>query len=914
MRVLGTIEVAGADGGLLRTPAGRARTVLALLSVNHGQVVSSDRLIDEAWNGEPPNTAVTQMHGFISALRRALGPAAILTRGHGYVLGACETDLKRMRALIQRGKSLRDDEGSLEAAAGCLRGALALWRGRPFGGTDCAWLESTADLIEEERASALEEYAETELALGNAATLAKPLAEWVAEHPLRERLRASLIQTLLLTGRQAEAIAIYHDLRQLLADELGVDPGPALQDLYARILNGDPLLVTSDSVATPAPQQIPAAVEDFTGRATQVRELRAALTHGTRAAVVVSAVSGTGGIGKSALAVHVAHLAHAEFPDGRLFVNLAGTSGIPASPGDVLARLLRDLGVAARDVPAGLEERSARYRSMLASRRVLVVLDDALNAAQVRPLLPGSPTCAVLVTSRATLPDLAGAVHFGLSAMQLDEGRELFTKIVGASRANAEPDAVAEILRACAGLPLAIRIAAAKLAVRPGWPITEVAGRLATEHRRLAELTAGDLGVRATFWLSFDGLTRDVAHGFRLLGLMPAGTFGLPAAAALLGLPSATAEQVLDVLTDAHMLEAPAPGTYRLHDLLRLFAAELAAAALAPDDRAAATGRLVRWYAAALRAVAGTLAQGRPLPPGRDVLADGVPAFGSHNDALDWCDHEHERLAWAIRSAAGAGAHETAARIAALLSIYADRSGNVGWTEASYLIGLESARELGDKPVQAWLLMALGTLLSSRLEREEEGIEFLKLGMSVSECIGDKLATARVHNSLGTAHHNLERFQAALEHFELAETIFDSLGLAHMRAMALSNAGTACRSMTAYDGALDRYGRALEIRVRIGDRHGEGVSRTSLGIAYRLMGRLDESLEQHRLAVAIQRELGSSHWWLLSALDELGQTLAALGRLNEAREPWAEAAFLAENVGDTRAAEFQGRRATPASP
>jgi DNA-binding SARP family transcriptional activator/tetratricopeptide (TPR) repeat protein len=905
--VLGTLEVTAADGTRLRLPTGRARTVLALLCVSPGQVVSRDRLIDEAWEGAPPGTAVTQMHGLISALRRVLGQEAVLTRGRGYLVAVGETDLTRMRALARRARSLRE-EGSLGAAAGCLGEALALWRGRPFAGIDCASLETTANLIESERVSALEEYAEVKIALGDASELVGSLAGWVAEHPLREGLRASLIRVLLRTGRQAEAIAAYHDLRRRLSDELGVGPGPALHELYESILHGDWEPVTPvGAAAIPVPAQLPAAVADFTGRAAQVDELRAALSLGSQTAVVVSAVSGTGGIGKSALAVHVAHLMRADFPGGQLFVSLAGTSGEPVTPADALARLLRDLGVPAGDVPAGLDERAARYRTALDGRRLLLVLDDARDAAQVRPLLPGSPSCAVLVTSRATLRDLAGSVHFGLSVMVPDEGRELFTKIVGAARTAAEPDAVAEILRVCAGLPLAIRITAAKLASRPGWSIAAGASRLTAEHDRLAELTVGDLAVRASFRLSYDGFTGDAAYVFRLLGLMPAGDFGGPAVAALLGLPVNETERILEPLIDAHMLESPGSGRYKMHDLLRLFAAELATADLEPADRAAAVGRVVGWYGAALFASARAIAQGRPMPPGRDLSAEGAPEFGSQDEALAWCHREQGSVAWAIRTAAAAGAHETAARMAGLLWMQADHSGDVAWIEAAYRTGLHSARALDDKPAEAWLLNILGTLLNSRLERVEEGIELMKYAMLAYEGLGDKSGAARVHGNLGTGYHNLGQNAAALEQFELAEAIHDSLGHDRFRALSLSNAGTACRSMGAYDQALDRYARALEIRQRIGDRPGEGVTRTSLGVAYRLMGRLSESLEQHRLAVSIQREIGANHWWLLSALDETGQTLADMGRDDEAREVWTETALLAGEAGDPRATEFRGR-------
>jgi NB-ARC domain/Bacterial transcriptional activator domain len=372
----------------------------------------------------------------------------LVTRPDGYVLRA-DVDLMRMRELITfAGRCL--EGGNLDQAAASYSEALALWRGRPFTGLDRGDLATTADLIEQEYVSALEAFAETELLRGNHG---------------------------LLTQR--------------------------LQALYQQVLSGDLDMAGPD---VPMPAQLPATISDFTGRAEPVAELLDALAADADAdaahpaALVISAVSGIGGIGKSVLAVHVAHRAAAGFPDGQLYVNLAGASADPAVPAEVLSRLLRDLGVPAAHVPADADERAARYRSLLAGRRVLIVLDDARDAAQVRPLLPGAAGCAVIVTSRARLADLVGAQRIDLDELNRAEARELFTRIVGVGRVRAEPEAVEQILNSCSGLPLAIRIVAAKLAARPGWSIASVAGRLAAEHDRLAELKCGDLAVRARHW------------------------------------------------------------------------------------------------------------------------------------------------------------------------------------------------------------------------------------------------------------------------------------------------------------------------------------------------------------------------------------------------------------------------------
>jgi DNA-binding SARP family transcriptional activator len=502
-RILGPLEVATEDGTVVRLPSGRARIVLAMLCAEAGREVSSDRLIDLAWNGNPPATSATQLHGLISSLRRAFGPArdAIVTRQDGYVLHA-DVDLARMRELITLARHGLEG-GNLDEAAAGLSEALALWRGRPFTGLDRWDLATTADLIEQEYVSALEDYAEAELRRGNHAMLTQQLAGWVSAYPLRENLRGSYITALASSGRQAEALATYHRLRQDLSEDLGVDPSPRLQVLYQQVLSGDLNMPGPD---VPMPAQLPAIISDFTGRAEQVKELLRALAgrEGQPAALVISAVSGIGGIGKSVLAVHVAHHAAADFPDGQLYVNLAGASADPGVPAEVLARLLRDLGVPAAHVPADADERAARYRSLLAGRRALIVFDDARDAAQVRPLLPGAAGCAVIVTSRARLADLVGAQRVDLAELDRGEARELFTRIVGADRVCAEPDAVEQILRSCSGLPLAIRIVAAKLAARPGWSIASVADRLTAEHDRLAELNCGDLAVRASFRQSYD--------------------------------------------------------------------------------------------------------------------------------------------------------------------------------------------------------------------------------------------------------------------------------------------------------------------------------------------------------------------------------------------------------------------------
>lgn len=605
--LLGSFEIRSQDGDVVRLPAGRARTVLALLSLRAGQVAASDRLIDAAWNGAPPASATTRLHGLISDLRRALpteAGAVILTRGAGYLLDVTgeEIDLFQARTLISLARSHRD-RGAAATAARIMAQALGLWRGTPFDGLDCTELQSEAVLIDQVRVDALEEFAELELGLGRHAALASRLIEWAARYPLREGLVGCLMRALARSGRQAEAMAAYHELRRRLADELGVDPAPPVQVIYRCILEGDRELLTSGpslSPGVPMPAQLPADTTDFTGRAGEVERVRAALASGTRGpgAVPVCAISGAAGVGKTAVAVHVAHLLADAFPDGTLHVDLAGTSGEPLAPGIVLARLLRDLGGADDGRPDGKAALGARYRSLLAGRKVLLLLDDARDAAQVKPLLPGSAGSAVLVTSRSRLADLPAAHRVDLDLLPEEEGRKLLRLIVGASRADADHDAAGRLLRSCGGLPLAIRAAGAKLAARPAWAVAGVADRLAPEHRRLTELQAGDLAVRASFRLSYDILDPELARAFRLLGVVWAPALFVGQAAALFDVSVERAERLLDGLTDVHLLQSPAIGVYRMHDLLWLFASEIADASVPQHESHQAIGRLIEWYGA----------------------------------------------------------------------------------------------------------------------------------------------------------------------------------------------------------------------------------------------------------------------------------------------------------------------------
>lgn len=905
----------------MRLPGGRARIALALLCVKRGLVVPTDWLIHAIWNGSPPATATAQTQAHISALRRALGPARELigTTEQGYVLRADEpaTDLGRLRLLVQQARTARQPAEAIELLAE----AVTLWRGRPFGGVDCAELETAAGLIEQEYVTVLEEHARLVLAHGTPAGRAAMitlLLEWCASHPMHEGLRAALIEALARDGRQADAIAAYHDLRERLAEELGVDPGPQLRDLYQRIVSGQSL------AGRIRPAQLPASVADFTGRKSQVEQLADALAPG--ATVAISAVTGTGGMGKTALAVHVGHLVSAGFPDGQLYVNLAGASAEPAAPGDVLARLLRDLDVHSNSVPAGEEERALTYRSVLAGQRVLLVLDDARDAAQVRPLLPGSAGCAVLVTSRARLGDLAAVVRFDLAELDQAEAVELLGRIIGQVRVAAEPRAAESILASCTGLPLAIRIAASNLAVRPGWSLAAYADQLAAEQHRLDLLQCGDQAVRASFRLSYDGLDAEQARTFRLLGLTPPGVLPVAAIAALTGGGLTATERCLEALTEVCLLETPAPAQYRLHDLLRLFANELASTDLAStdlaeDEQAAALRGFTGWYAAGLRSAVGVLAASGRMPPGADLPVRSeweVPEFGTHGAALDWVQRGEATLGWTIRTAAARGWHEAAIRIASLLTLYGLQAGVSEALVATQRIAVDSAVLIGDDLALAWLLTGLSVYLR-RSADHPAAIAAIEQALILRRQGGDRYGEAASYCNLGSAHGEAGLFGAALDDFRRAATIAGELGDDRLLGMVFSNIGRLYQKLGDSDRSLDAFSHGVDVLRRTGDRYSEAVTRIGLGATLQRTGRAEQALAEYRRAESALRELGLAERVLIEALCGAGEILDAQGRTAEAGQSWAEAAALAaaepwlpQDLRERLAARIPPRASRPA--
>jgi DNA-binding SARP family transcriptional activator len=614
-----------------------------MLALHANQLVSAQRLADVLWNESTP-AAMTRLHNLVSALRRGLrrydqaDAACLATHGPGYMLRARvdEFDHERFGRLADQGRKALAC-GDTRLALDRLRAALALWRGPALVDTDPKLIAREAPRLEETRLTVTEDLFDIEIAAGRDAELITGLADLIAEHPLRERPRGQLMLAYYRNGRQAEALRLYQETRRLLVNELGIEPGTALSELHTAILQGDPAL---DSPAERAiatglavepeggdqragrprmaePAQLPADLPDFIGRADVIDRITRRLA--APGPAPIAAVSGMAGIGKTTLAVRIAHRLRHVYPDAQLFADLRGAGSAPTDPADVLAAFLRALGVATEAIPASLAERTALYRSLLAPLRALVLLDNARNSAQVRPLLPGCGAAAVLVTGRDPLAGLTGAVHTHLDVFGSEGAVELLARTAGAERVAADPEAAVGIADACGGLPLAVRIAGARLAARPRWRVRDLAERLVA-RQCLDELVVGDEGVRASFQLSYQALAPAAARAFRLLAVPDLLEISKESAAAVLDTDIADAEALAETLVDAQLLSSPGAGRYRYHDLLRLFACETSQRVDHPDERRTALRRILEVYPVARQPV-GQLSTRRIDPQAAETIS-----------------------------------------------------------------------------------------------------------------------------------------------------------------------------------------------------------------------------------------------------------------------------------------------------
>ncbi|MFJ3866913.1 AfsR/SARP family transcriptional regulator [Streptomyces nigra] len=942
----------------LPTGSPQQRALLAALLLREGRTATAAELIDALWGEEPPSQALAAVRTYASRLRKALGAEVLVSESGGYAirgLGEGALDLARAQELAADGEKARA-AGDLCRARELLGRALALWDGEALAGVPGPYAEAQRVRLEEWRLQLLEARLDMDLEQGCHAEAVSELTALTAAHPLRERLRELLMLALYRSGRQAEALAVYADTRRLLADELGVDPRPGLKELQQRILRADPALAEPSSpAAEPAaapvrPAQLPATVPDFTGRSAFVSELSEVLSSAEGRVMAVSALAGIGGVGKTTLAVHVAHQARAAFPDGQLYVDLQGAGPRAAEPETVLGSFLRALGTADTAIPDSLEERAALYRSVLDGRRVLVLLDNARDAAQVRPLLPGTDGCAALVTSRVRMVDLAGAHLVDLDVMSPEEALALFTKIVGQERVAAEREAALDVVAACGFLPLAIRIAASRLAARRTWTVSSLAAKLADERRRLDELQAGDLAVKATFELGYGALEPAQARAFRLLGLADGPDISLAAAAAVLDLPVEDAEDLLEPLVDMSLLESAAPGRYRFHDLVRLYARSCAERdEHPPGEREAALSRLLDFY---LATAARVYAIERP----GDRLVDHLEAteypgltFTDAKSAVDWLYTESECLLACVRQGAGGGRLRRTVDLLWVAKDLAESGANSHQYEATAVAARDLARTAGDGHAEGRARTALtnALMVSDRFaQADEEARQATLLAQAAGDLapccwapndrgiiafyqgrhddgerhLQEAIANYRTDGNLpgeASALCNLSRIQVSLGRttsaVELARrgvSIYDQLGLTVRLANGRLALGIALTAAGRHAEALKELEEALRLFQENRQRLWEGTANFRMAEAYMAGGRPAMAAQHAERALAL-RVIGGD-WMRANVLTTLGRALQQIGQTDRARACWREALSIHEEAG---AAEAEQVRAllTPAA-
>jgi DNA-binding SARP family transcriptional activator/tetratricopeptide (TPR) repeat protein len=881
-RVLGSVE-ALVDGRPIQLGTAKQRCVLALLALDACRLVHVERLVDLVWGGRPTPGARSTLHSYVSRLRARLArcpDVTLTTSGPCYQLEVDpeQVDVHRFRRLIADARATPSGRETVRL----LRQALALWRGQPLGDVAPPHLRSTlCASLDEERLAAWEELADVELRLGGHTGLLTELRELTERHPLRERLAAAFVVALYRNGQRADALAHCQRLRFRLSTELGIDPSPGLDELHQRVLRDDPDLMgagagagRSGEVSAPqvVPAELPADVGTFTGRTAELARLGALPVGGpaatpTAAAVAIIAIDGMAGVGKTALAVHWAHQVRHRFPDGQLFVDLHGHSqhAAPVDPAVALERVLRTLGLPADRLTQGRDELAALYRSALADRRVLVVLDNAATEDQVRPLLPGTPGCLVMVTSRRRLTGLDGAYPLSLDVLPLSDAVALFTRTARPGRCgNAEAGLVEEIVELCGRLPLAVRIAAARLLARPSWRVEYLAELLRGERGRLAELDPGQRGVTAAFALSYRELTPRQRRVFRLLGLHPGPEIDAAAAAALAGSdPSGTA-RVLEDLVDVHLLRSPAPGRYALHDLLRTFAAQRAVEEEPEAERRSALDRLHDVYLHAATVATGLLyPHDRRQGPGGardDTAGNGDDHSGTGLTdaarAAAWLDAELPNLLATAAHAAEHGPQSYTAQMSRVLWRYLYERSHLTAALALHGHAARAARSICGADEEAHALVNLGTV-HGRLGAYEESLGALRRALELYRRAGDRGGEVRTLGNLGVVHERLGHYGKALDHLGQALALYRAAGDRGGEASALLNLGIVHGRTGGYGVAADHLRQALALFRETGNRGSEARALVNLAIADGRMGRLDEALDRHRQALALFRETGN---------------------------------------------------------
>ncbi|MEJ3750202.1 BTAD domain-containing putative transcriptional regulator [Actinomycetes bacterium KLBMP 9797] len=945
LQVLGPVRAWRDDDVVDLGPAGQ-RAVLGLLALAGGQPMSRADLVNALWGEHPPPSATNMIQSRVKHLRRTLEPdrrsympsAVLPTVGDGYALelSGVDLDLSRFRSLLANANAARRRDDFRQVSA-LLAEALQLWHGSPLADLPVLAAYPKVVTLADQRRTALAQYGEALLATGAVVEALPALEEVAAAQPVDEAAWARLIHAYRAAGRRAQAFATYHEMRRRLADELGVDPGADLAAAHAALLHDDGAAPVAASTAVmpadtpaaasgggaadeaapagwpadrrrPRPAQLPADVAGFTGRDTELRrldELLEAAPDSAMAPVFICAVLGTAGVGKTALAVRWAHRVRDRFTDGQLYANLRGFDAMGAAlkPAEVMQGFLDAFGLPPQQMPASLEALTGLYRSVLADKRILIVLDNARDAEQVRPLLPGAPGCLVVITSRNRLSSLVaaeGARPVALDVLSVDESRQLLARRLGADRIGADPSAVGEIIDACARLPLALTIVAARIATDPGLALAELAGQLRGARSTLDALAGEDpsTDARAVFSLSYQALGDRTATLFRLLGLLPGSDVTVAAAASLAGVPMETARAQLGELARAHLVAMSTPGRYRMHDLLRAYAAERTRDLDPEPRRQAAMGRMLDYYLHTAHAAAILLDpyQEAPAlePPEPGVTSEPLT---DHAAALDWLATEHSSLVRTVEQAGNRGWDTYAWRLAWALEEFLNRCGRFADWVVTQRTALTAGERLADPAVRARAHRGLARAYA-RLGEHESAHAHFDAALDLFTALADVAGQAQTLLGTSFTWAGLGEYRKALSQGEHALTLYRTAGDQRGQAATLNMIGYYLTALGDHGPALSHCQQALALNQAIGDRRGEADASDSLGYVHHRRGEYAEATACYRHALSRYREVGARQYEA-DTLAKLGESQMATGDTHAARSSWREALALLDELGHT---------------
>ncbi len=907
----------------------RRRTLLALLLINGGQPVSNGDIVDVLWGQEPPLTAVNQVHGHVGVLRRLMEPGLpprapgrwLIRAGGGYLLDVDSEnlDLLRYRRLWHQAREVAA-AGRPEQAIQLAVHALELWQGPAADGIDRqARSHPVFAALDREYASATREAADLALLAGTPGPVLPIVEQAAARAPFDESLQARLVRMLAATGARAEALNVYQAARARLADELGIDPGPELRSAQVSVLRQAeaPPTLTEPVVPTPRPAQLPADLSTFAGRHEELAavlamsgataETKAPKDSGNAATAVIIAIGGMAGIGKTTLAVHWAHRIAGRFPDGQLYVNLRGfdPSGSMTAPADVLCDFLSALGVAPLQIPTGLDAQAGLYRSILTSRRVLVVLDNAHDLEQVRPLLPGSPGCLAIVTSRNQISGLVaahGAHPLMLGPLPAQEARDLLAHRLGAHRVAAEPQAVDDILGPCAGLPLAVAITAARAASHPGFPLAALAAELRDAQDNLDAFAGADVAsdARIAFSLSYQALSPAAARLFRLLAVQPGPDIAALAAASLAGVAPASVRPMLAELSRANLITEHLPGRYTMHDLLRAYATELLHAIDPEQERQAVRHRLFDHYLHTAHQAARLLAPTRePVTPAPLQAGVTPERLADHERALAWFAAERRALLSAVTHAARSGLDTHAWQLAWTLDNFLLRQGHWHeWTDVRRA-ALAAALRLPDRGAQAKAYIGLGHALS-QAGRFDEAQAHLVRALDLSAELGDLSGQAHAHRGISLTYQRQGYLDKTLQHCQQAGELYRQAGNRSGWAKALNESGFIHALFGDYQQALACCGQAITLFQELRDQHGEAATAHSLGYALHCLGDHRQAVIRYRQALDLFEKAGDRYYTAYT-LAQLGDTHLAADDPQAAQHSWQRALAILTELGHPEA-------------